>query len=303
MLAIIIPYYKLTFFEATLQSLASQTDQRFKVYIGNDESPESPSILLEKYKGKFDFEYHRFETNLGGTSLTNQWERCIALSGNEVWIMILGDDDVLGKNVVEEFWKYLPEIEKEEINVVRYATQKTDKGGKTISEIYYHPTIEKATDFLFRDSRSSLSEYVFKRAKVNEIGFRNFPLAWFSDIFAILEFSGFRNIFTINSAIVNIRISKLSISGSDMHNKDKATATFLYYYYLLCNRHKFERFQKKKLYASFNKCYLNDKRNISHLVKILMFYIGNLLMLDLYDFIKSIFQNIKKRNANRIQST
>jgi hypothetical protein len=34
MLAIIIPYYKLTFFLATLESLANQTDNRFTVYIG-----------------------------------------------------------------------------------------------------------------------------------------------------------------------------------------------------------------------------------------------------------------------------
>ncbi|OOV29296.1 hypothetical protein BXU11_05095 [Flavobacterium sp. LM5] len=97
MLAIIIPYYKLTFFEATLQSLAAQTCQDFKVYIGDDASPENPAMLLEKYKGKFDFVYHRFATNLGGTSLTKQWERCITLSGNEEWLMILGDDDVLGR--------------------------------------------------------------------------------------------------------------------------------------------------------------------------------------------------------------
>jgi hypothetical protein len=40
---------------------------------------QSPSAdLLEKYKGKFEFEYHRFESNLGGISLVRQWERCIA---------------------------------------------------------------------------------------------------------------------------------------------------------------------------------------------------------------------------------
>ena len=44
MLAIVIPYYKLTFFEATLQSLADQTDKRFMVYIGDDASLESPDI-------------------------------------------------------------------------------------------------------------------------------------------------------------------------------------------------------------------------------------------------------------------
>ena len=47
MLAIVIPYFKLTFFEETLQSLANQTDQRFKVYIGDDASLENPSDLLE----------------------------------------------------------------------------------------------------------------------------------------------------------------------------------------------------------------------------------------------------------------
>lgn len=54
MRAIIIPYYKFTFFEATLQSLADQTNKQFKVYIGDDSSPEDPSILLEKFIGKID---------------------------------------------------------------------------------------------------------------------------------------------------------------------------------------------------------------------------------------------------------
>jgi len=36
MLAIVIPYYKRTFFEETLQSLANQTDKRFQVYVGDD---------------------------------------------------------------------------------------------------------------------------------------------------------------------------------------------------------------------------------------------------------------------------
>ena len=51
MLVIIIPFYKLTFFEATLQSLASQTDMRFKVYIGDDASPEDCRRLLQQFEG------------------------------------------------------------------------------------------------------------------------------------------------------------------------------------------------------------------------------------------------------------
>ncbi len=105
MLAIIIPYYKLTFFEDTLESLANQTNQDFKVYIGDDASPDNPTDLLNRYKGKFDFHYHRFQTNLGGKSLTQQWDRCIGLSASEQWIMILGDDDFLSNSVVASFYE------------------------------------------------------------------------------------------------------------------------------------------------------------------------------------------------------
>ena len=66
MLAIIIPFYKLTYFEETLQSLANQTDKRFKVYIGDDSSPENPLDLLGKFKEKFDFVYYKFDKNVGG---------------------------------------------------------------------------------------------------------------------------------------------------------------------------------------------------------------------------------------------
>ena len=93
MLAIVIPYYKLTFFEETLQSLSLQTDKRFKVYIGDDASPENPAVLLKKYKGQFEFVYCRFEANLGSISLIKQWDRCIGMTGGEQWLLVLCDDD------------------------------------------------------------------------------------------------------------------------------------------------------------------------------------------------------------------
>ena len=124
MLAIIIPYYKLTYFEATLKSLANQNDKRFKVYIGDDASPEDCTTLLQKFEGQFDFIYHRFETNLGGISLTQQWERCIALSGDEEWLMILGDDDVLEANVVASFYEDLNEIKGDLKYLIRKAEGK-----------------------------------------------------------------------------------------------------------------------------------------------------------------------------------
>lgn len=278
MLAIVIPYYKRTFFEATLQSLASQTDQRFKVYIGDDAGPEDPSKLLEKYQGKFDFIYHRFEENLGGIALTQQWERCIALSGNEEWIMILGDDDVLGENVVEAFFNNLKEIEKERIIVVRYATQIIDESGAAISGVCIHPKLEKSTDFIIKkinkQTRSSLSEYVFEKEQVLKIGFKNFPLGWYADDMAILDFSNYNLIYTINVSKLLIRYSNYSLSGNDSNKKEKDIAKFSFFWTLYSQKiDKFSPsqvlFLRKYLIASFlNRIF------IKHYLKILCYSIS-----------------------------
>lgn len=293
MLEIIIPYYKLTFFEKTLQSLANQTDKRFKVFIGDDASPENPDKLIEKFKGKFDFEYHKFDKNLGGFSLVQQWNRCIDLATQFDWILILGDDDVLDNNVVEKFYENINEVNKAAINVIRFATQKINENCENISEKYYHPEIENSVDFFFRPSRSSLSEYVFKKVKLLEIGFKNFPLAWFSDILAYMEISNFNNIFTINDAVVYVRISELSITGNKKLGRIKTKAIFEFYYYLLSKKHSFFTSERKKImYKRMENSYLNDKKNIKSFFKISFFYIRNGYFIKYVNFIKSIFYNL-----------
>ena len=236
MLAIIIPYYKLAFFEATLQSLAKQTDKRFKVYIGDDASPEDCNALLKKFEGSFDFKYHRFETNLGGTSLSKQWERCIAMSSNEEWIMILGDDDWLSDNVVEEFYKNLNSI-KNKYNVIRFATKLFFSNKQEYSNTYHHPVEEKYAETYLKKlkgtTRSSLSENIFKRKMYTKHGFHNYPLAWNSDDRAWYDFSESKPIFTINEAIVYVSVSEGSISGMDTNLEIKNRSQVLFYSYLL----------------------------------------------------------------------
>ena len=238
MLAIVIPYYKHDFFEATLQSLALQTNKQFHVYIGDDASPKTPIDLLEKYKNQFSFSYHRFETNLGGTSLVQQWNRCLNLVKNATWVQILGDDDTLAPNVVASFYENLPKITEVNSSVVRFATQVIDENGKEISKIYEHPKLELATDFLLRKfkggTRSSLSEYFFKKEKLDAFQLKDFPLAWSTDILAVIEFSDNKKIFTINEALVFFRRSGINIT-SQSDSVDKNTAWFQFYHYLLAN--------------------------------------------------------------------
>lgn len=291
MLSIIIPYYKFTFFEATLQSLANQTDKRFKVYIGNDASPESPLDLLDKVQGKFDFDYHRFESNLGGTSLAQQWERCIALSGDEEWIMVLGDDDVLGENVVEKFYFHLPEFQSKS-NVVRYASQLVYESEKTKSKIFTNPAWESAPDAFYRKFKriamSSLSEYVFSRNVFEKYGFHDYPLAWNSDDHAWLVFCEEKPIYSINESIVYPRMSSENITGrqDNMALKNKSSAAF--YHFLIQDqlRH-FTRYQSVKIVRKY---YFELKKVKSLGIKdwlfILKHYLKNLNLLAIKDFLR-----------------
>ena len=237
MLAIIIPYYKLTFFKATLQSLVAQTDKRFKVYIGDDASPEDCSVLLQQFQGQIDFKYHRFDANLGAISLTQQWERCIALSNDEQWLMILGDDDVLDDNCVASFYANEVEIKENKSNVIRYACKVINAQGNVFLGPYFHPKLELASDFYCRKvknlTRSSLSEYIFKKEVFNQYKFVNYPLAWHSDDKAWLDFSENKPIYTINEAFVYVRFSAINISGKQDNIPLKLTATFQFYTDLL----------------------------------------------------------------------
>ena len=215
MLAVVIPYYKITFFEETLKSLANQTNKQFEVYIGDDASDDDPTKLLQKFNNKLEFAYHRFEKNLGNSSLTKQWERCIDLTKEEDWLMLLCDDDYISPNFVEEFYRNLDKIEQLNINVVHFAVQRHFEDN-SLSETFIHPAIENATDAFcrkyFGPSHGSLTEQIFRKKAYLKHKFRDLPLAWGSDDLAWLDFSDFGLIYGINKAQAYFRISAENIS-------------------------------------------------------------------------------------------
>lgn len=239
MLAIVIPYYKLTFFEETLQSLANQTDKRFKVYIGNDASQEDPDVLLGKYQGQFDFVYIQFDQNLGGHSLVQQWNRCIAMTEEEEWIMILGDDDLLDQNVVKEFYTFI-DNKQLQIDLIRFNLKIIDVNGKIRSDDFSFSGHETAQDLLDRmfsiKEMITASEFIFSKSiyKQNN-GFIEFPLAWFSDYATWLVFSKNSGIYNINNESVYWRLSEINISSKSINIREtesKIQSLFLFMSFL-----------------------------------------------------------------------
>ena len=251
MLAVVIPYYNFIYFEQTLNSLAFQTNKNFKVYIGDDASPDDPKQLLCEFKGILDIYYWRFQENLGRKSLTHHWKRCIDLTGKEEWIMLLGDDDILDPSVIEEWFLHLKAFESKS-NVIRFASQIINEKSEIKSSVYTHPKWESAFKSFYRKyknlSRSSLSEHIFRKSIYYQKGFSNFELAWHSDDMAWIEFSGKKPIYTINDSVVSIRISESSISGKNDNLRLKRQASVQFYKLLIKNKLRFfERFQRTEI--------------------------------------------------------
>ncbi|MDX1718745.1 MAG: glycosyltransferase [Salegentibacter mishustinae] len=303
-LAIVIPYFKIDFFEKTLQSLAGQSDKRFNVYIGDDASPNSPEQLIALYSAEINIQYCRFTTNLGAISLTRQWARCLELVQNESWVLILGDDDILAPNCILEFYKNLDIINNNKINVIRYASRIINEREEVISKKYKHPEKEKVTDFFVRKARgttrSSLSEYIFRKKTLLDKGFQDFPLAWHSDDALLFELSNFGMIYTINSATVNFRHSAKNLTQKKDNLKEKAFASWSYYRFLMERLEYFSKSEKKLVYEHYERAFLNNKKNWGAWNFTFQHYIKHFRLRRLYNLliraIKNLISNYRKNN-------
>ncbi|WZL88438.1 glycosyltransferase family 2 protein [Salinimicrobium sp. 3283s] len=304
MVAIVIPYYKITFFEHTLRSLKNQKQKDFHIYIGNDNSPENPEEMIDSFRKDLDITYKKFRHNLGGTSLSAHWERCIEMTGEEEWIMILGDDDVLQDNVISSWYDHL-DLFIFRTNLVRFSSKLISETGEELSGNFYHPTWETAPDAYFRKhqniTRSSLPEYIFSKEAFQKRGFYDFPMAWHSDDRAWLDFAGNLPIYTINEATVLIRFSPASISGKidNVHQKAQATKEFLEYL-ILKKLSVFTREQAFTLIRSYeNFLEKNDKNTFRERLLLLFIYLKNYESRSFKTFLKRSLKSLMKPDQKK----
>ena len=217
-LTIIIPYYKITFFKETLQSLERQTCKNFRLFIGNDASPENPESLIKETLKTTAFNYKEYTENFGSQNLVKQWERCIQDCEVTDWFHILGDDDTISENFVAEFYTNLPEIEKNKSNVIKFSQRWIDEYGKPFKEYSVQPkllsALENWKEKYIKEQRSSLSEHIFRKSAYKQVKFKHFPLAWGTDDLAVFQIAGDVPVYFISDAKVEVRISSESISGS-----------------------------------------------------------------------------------------
>jgi len=234
-LAIVIPAYKSRFFEAALNSISNQTDQRFRVYVCDDGSPEDLKSICDQYIGKMDIIYHRFPDNIGRRDLVAHWNRSVELA-NEEWVWLFSDDDRMSPGAVEAFYDALDKT-KSEYDLYRFNIEMIDANDQVIGVKEPHPVLESAYDFLksrmLSRTLSAAVEYIFKKSVfLNRGGFVNFPMAYCSDDASWIAFAGEKPIYTIVGEKIYWRASGINISSGKGHAYPKATALLKFITYV-----------------------------------------------------------------------
>src|SRR5690606_24685830 len=114
------PAYKADFFEATLISIAAQTDKRFVLYIGDDASNDDVAGIVARFRPEISIVYHRFGENVGGRDLVAHWERCIGLTAGEEWVWLFSDDDTMDAGCVAAFYDFVDHGVASKVNLIHF---------------------------------------------------------------------------------------------------------------------------------------------------------------------------------------
>ncbi len=229
-LAIVIPAYKARFLDEALASIAAQTRREFRVYVGDDASPEGLEAVCRRWQKPLGLRYTRFESNLGGRDLVAQWQRCVALS-NEPWVWLFSDDDRMPPDAVERLLAAF----KTGGELFHFDVEQIDAEGRVLRREPDFPRQLPVREFARRRLRFELSsfapDYVFARAAYERVGgFVNFPRAWCSDDASWIAFGAAHGIRTLAGAPVQWRFSGANISarhGPDAVDKLRAQVAYL----------------------------------------------------------------------------
>jgi len=257
MLAVVIPAYKGTFLRKSLQSLAFQTRKDFKVYIGDDNSPDDLESICSEYKTKLNIHFTKFEFNIGAKKLVTQWKRCISLSKDEEWLWLFSDDDIADENCVEVFYKTI-EQDKSGYDVYRFNTNIINDKDVVISVTPESPFIDTsenmALEILLGKRGNSMPDHIFSRHIYNKCGgFVETDFAQAADWATSILFSKEKGICTMQNAKVNWRMGNYNISGNASKNRSEKLIGYLQFLQWVLNHFMYLESQENSEYQKIKR--------------------------------------------------
>jgi glycosyltransferase involved in cell wall biosynthesis len=224
-LAIVIPAFKATYFNETLDCFVKQTNKNFHIYIGDDHSNSNLEELILPYFDKLPLTYYRFETNIGAKHIVDQWERSISLTKDEEWIWLFSDDDLVDENAVEVFWNIVAATHGSK-DIYSFNTCVINKTGGIISNPPDVPSFETseemAYNLLIGKRANCMPDHIFTRAifKKNK-GFVKTVYGQGADWANSILFSSANGYCLIPGALVYWRFSGDNISSVAFRHKSQ----------------------------------------------------------------------------------
>lgn len=217
-LAIVIPAYKIDFFNETLLSISKQTNQNFTLYIGDDCSPSNLKEIVELYTDLINIKYKRFDVNMGGSDLVGHWERCIEMCKSEKWVWLFSDDDIMEANCVESFYEAVRE--NSSLDLFHFNIQVINDNGDDVETLSEFPKFITGRKFNYlrwnNKINSYVVEYIFRKEKYESSDrFVNFKHAWHSDESTWTRIGWEQGIQTIPGARVKWRRSAVNITSDN----------------------------------------------------------------------------------------
>jgi glycosyltransferase involved in cell wall biosynthesis len=214
-LAIVIPAYKVMYFDQALSSIANQTCKDFTLYIGNDNSPFDLKALVDSYENRIRIVYKHFNENLGGKDLVAHWERCLDLIGDEKWIWLFSDDDTMDPTCVKNFYDTMNRFP--DFDIFHFNVLHIDEANQIVGDFFCFPEVLSIEEFLKLKLEGSIYstvvEYIFRKSHfLNKGRFQKFDLAWGSDDATWIKLGGKKGIRNIDNAKVYWRESPFNIS-------------------------------------------------------------------------------------------
>ena len=231
----LIPAFKSSFLKEALRSIQAQTFGDFLVIISDDCSPEPIYQIVEPFLTDPRFTYRKNDGNIGAEHLVAHWNLLVDACETPYLIMA-GDDDVYEPSFLGEM--DILAVSYPDVNLLRARMNQIDQTGRVIQTEDPFNEFEDFTAFsadIFKNHLHGIGQYVFKTSYLKSIGgFKDFPLAWFSDdATAILCSKG--GSAHSHAVLFHLRNSGLNISSATGHPEYarlKASAAIAFHQWL-----------------------------------------------------------------------
>lgn len=223
---IAIPTYnRSNFISESISSVISQTFKDLEILIIDNNSTDNTRMIIKSFKDE-RIRCIKNRTNIG---MMNNWNKCIKMARGK-YVMILGDDDILLPNFIEESLKIF--LKYRNIGFTFSHINKMDEKGKILSkwgykffknglirgENYIKTTINNLC-CMTNSSSVLINKKVFEK-----VGYFESPFARNTfDLNMWIKVANRFNVYFIEKTLSNYRIHKNQISEIHWRRKDRQT--------------------------------------------------------------------------------